>query len=129
MWCDNICYNISLRIFRPTFLPLVDQFCSEKVSQKLSIFTSFRRIAVRFLADFWHRSGWPTWGEARGFCWLGVFATSENFSYAWEFLVHLGIFGSRGFLAGFKEFFPPLAILIGLAENGQSTKKVGFDIL
>jgi hypothetical protein len=35
----------------------------------------------------------------------------------------------RGFLAGFREFFPPLANLVGMAENEQSTKKVGIDIL
>jgi hypothetical protein len=36
---------------------------------------------------------------------------------------------SLRFLAGFKEFLPPLAILVGMAENEQSTKKVGIDIL
>jgi hypothetical protein len=44
-------------------------------------------------------------------------------------LAPLGIFGSWGFLAGFKEFFPPLAILVGMAEIEQSTKKVGNNIL
>jgi hypothetical protein len=43
--------------------------------------------------------------------------------------VALGIFGSWGFLAGFKEFFPPLGNFVGMAENEQSTKKVGIDIL
>jgi hypothetical protein len=46
-----------------------------------------------------------------------------------RFLAGLGIFGTWGFLAGFKEFFPPLSILVGMAENEQSTKKVGNDIL
>lgn len=46
-----------------------------------------------------------------------------------RFLVALRVFGSWGFLAGFKEFFPPLANLVGMAENEQSTQKVGIDIL
>jgi hypothetical protein len=44
-------------------------------------------------------------------------------------LAHREVFGDWGFLAGFKEFFPPLANLVGMAEIEQSTKKVGIDIL
>ena len=54
---------------------------------------------------------------------LGVFGTPAQFTSFTE------VFGSWGFLAGFKEFFPPLSILVGMAENEQSTKKVGNDIL
>jgi hypothetical protein len=54
---------------------------------------------------------------------LGIFGTPAQFTSFTE------VFGSWGFLAGFREFFPPLANLVGMAEIEQSTKKVGIDIL
>jgi hypothetical protein len=69
-------------------------------------------------------------GLARGFLAVQrIFPSSKNFSQGREFLVPLGIFGGMGFLSGFKEFFPPLANLVCMAEIEHSTKKVGNDIL
>ena len=59
-----------------------------------------------------------------------IFPSSKNFSHGREFLaVGHSSLGSVRFLAGFKEFFPPLANLVGMAENEQSTEKVGNNIL
>jgi hypothetical protein len=82
--------------------------------------TKIQRKIGRFLAPF---------------C-LAILGFGKGIFSPWGFLAGLGIFGGLGsfwhterFLAGFKEFFPPLAILVGVAEIEQATKKVGNDIL
>jgi hypothetical protein len=79
------------------------------------------------MTDFWQIFGSILVGHL-GFG-KGIFGGVRDFWRPWGFLAFLGIFGSWGFLAGFKEFFPPLANFVGMAENDQSTKKVGIDIL
>jgi hypothetical protein len=94
MWCDNKRYNKTVRIFRAKIRPLVDQFSEKKGSQNLPIFTSFRLVVMRFLAQIFGR---PFWGSARGFLAVGDFwwpwgflavegfwRGSENFSHPWQ---------------------------------------------
>jgi len=82
-------------------------------------------LVNQFLRVFWQVFGTILVGHL-GFgkgIFQRIFPTLESF-----WLGHSSLRSLR-FLPGFKEFLPPLANLVGMAENEQSIKKVGIDIL
>jgi len=116
MWCDNICYNISVRKYYPNFIPLVDQF--SQVFWQVFATDLVNQLGVR-RGDF----------VSRGFLLRQrIFPTVWSFWYTWGFLA-VGGFWRLGVFGGVQRIFPTLGKFVGLAKNGQSTKKVGIDIL
>jgi hypothetical protein len=78
---------------------------------------------MRFLAQIFGTDLVGHLGFGKGFLVQRIFPTLGSF-----WLGHSSLPSLR-FLAGFREFFPPIPNLVGMAENEQSTKKVRNDIL